>query len=119
LLRRTVKPLSVSSGTSLLPSYLLTRRPPHPPLFPYTTLFRSPSGWSQRNAKVWGTSTISTTRRTVACWLVARSVKLRVPAPPGRSEEHTSELQSLTNLVCRLLLEKTKPRSYLLRCPSD
>src|SRR5215472_18785869 len=40
----------------------------------------APSGWSQRNAKVCGTSTISTTSRTVACWLVARSVKKRARA---------------------------------------
>src|SRR5438093_2183229 len=65
-------------------------RPPTPTLFPYTTLFRSPSAR-------WGTA-----RR--------RTVTYRSPSPAGsrsrRSEEHTSELQSLTNLVCRLLLEK-------------
>src|SRR6266511_5487235 len=62
----------------------MIRRPPRSTLFPYTTLFRSsPRGGGR------------------AC-----------PAPPaawrGRSEEHTSELQSRENLVCRLLLEKKK-----------
>src|SRR5215472_13395865 len=56
----------------------------------------APSGWSQRNAKVCGTSTISTTRRTVACWLVARSVKPRVPAPPGRRSTSAVSLNHLT-----------------------
>src|SRR5215213_11454734 len=66
--------------------FLMIRRPPRSTLFPYTTLFRSPRpahgccGWPQRARRL------------------------------GRSEEHTSELQSLTNLVCRLLLEKKKKK---------
>src|SRR5438093_3221331 len=68
----------------------MIRRPPRSTLFPYTTLFRSgrtPNGLDRR--------------------------PYRVPRPQRharspRSEEHTSELQSLTNLVCRLLLEKKK-----------
>src|SRR3712207_7622585 len=80
----------------------MIRRPPRSTLFPYTTLFRSPDG---RHA--------------------ARGVHARPPRPPrredaggplsgrkedrpGRSEEHTSELQSRQYLVCRLLLEKKK-----------
>src|SRR5436309_11809140 len=66
-------------------------RPPRSTLFPYTTLFRS-TGWPF-------TLTI-----TSPCWSPARAA-----GPPGtteRSEEHTSELQSRENLVCRLLLEK-------------
>src|SRR5438093_7359917 len=70
----------------------MIRRPPRSTLFPYTTLFRS-----------------------------RRHRRVHPPAQPGqdppvadalaeRSEEHTSELQSLTNLVCRLLLEKKKNR---------
>src|SRR5437016_6639122 len=66
----------------------MTRRPPRSTLFPYTTLFRSGSG---RNAP----------RPRRSCEGETR---------PPRSEEHTSELQSLTNLVCRLLLEKKKKR---------
>src|SRR5262245_62425906 len=69
----------------------MIRRPPRSTLFPYTTLFRSNS-----------------IARTVV-WVVASMAILRVaPARAGspRSEEHTSELQSLRHLVCRLLLEK-------------
>src|SRR5438093_10162985 len=70
----------------------MPRRPPRSTLFPYTTLFRSPRPDGVRMAAV---------RR--ACLFA------RIPMAPWRtqrSEEHTSELQSLTNLVCRLLLEK-------------
>src|SRR5258706_10656024 len=66
----------------------MIRRPPRSTLFPYTTLFRS-----------------APMRRPATCLL--RPEPLRALSPP-RSEEHTSELQSLTNLVCRLLLEKKK-----------
>src|SRR2546430_6520567 len=74
----------------------MIRRPPRSTLFPYTTLFRSPSagvacfmGHAIRSAS--------------SCRLSARS-----QAWLWRSEEHTSELQSQSNLVCRLLLEKKK-----------
>src|SRR6266571_7917088 len=63
--------------------FLMIRRPPRSTLFPYTTLFRS--GRSARRA------------RSPWCPTAAR---------PARSEEHTSELQSHVNIVCRLLLEK-------------
>src|SRR6266480_6627086 len=66
--------------------FLMIRRPPRSTLFPYTTLFRSPR---PRPSPVCSGSA-TTWRR------------------PGRSEEHTSELQSHVNLVCRLLLEKKK-----------
>src|SRR5829696_10004429 len=67
------------------------RRPPISTLFPYTTLFRSrPPPSAHRLAASAGTPAAPTLART----------------RPPRSEEHTSELQSLTNLVCRLLLEK-------------
>src|SRR5215475_10102121 len=67
----------------------MIRRPPRSTLFPYTTLFRSPS-----------TTTVAVRRQAATRWR------------PGarRSEEHTSELQSRENLVCRLLLEKKKTR---------
>src|SRR5438046_7522962 len=85
----------------------MTRRPPRSTLFPYTTLFRSPCRYSSQ-------------RRG----FILRSLDLpshfpisheSIPAGSGfqartRSEEHTSELQSLTNLVCRLLLEKKKKK---------
>src|SRR5437764_9600878 len=68
----------------------MIRRPPRSTLFPYTTLFRSPPGS--------GSS-------TAACTATER------PGGAGRSEEHTSELQSPMYLVCRLLLEKKKKRA--------
>src|SRR5438046_6711852 len=75
--------------------FFMIRRPPRSTLFPYTTLFRSLAG-------ICGLVTM----------LAALTVRLpgagEVAPAPARSEEHTSELQSLTNLVCRLLLEKKK-----------
>src|ERR1039457_7409793 len=62
--------------------FLMIRRPPRSTLFPYTTLFRSTPGWS------------------------SDAPAGRSGPGPRRSEEHTSELQSPCNLVCRLLLEK-------------
>src|SRR2546427_6720642 len=83
--------------------FLMIRRPPRSTLFPYTTLFRS---------------------RRVGSRLRRREHVLRgkvavVPqrdmgvSQPRRSEEHTSELQSQSNLVCRLLLEKKKKKSVI------
>src|SRR5438093_4855926 len=92
--------------------FSIFRRPPRSTLFPYTTLFRSKR------------------HQEVADKLLAdgkaylEEGAIRFPLPPGeiawddavhgrisfRSEEHTSELQSLTNLVCRLLLEKKKKK---------
>src|SRR2546430_11024375 len=76
----------------------MIRRPPRSTLFPYTTLFRSPpyGGWSVRGATV----PVSGPYQVVA----------ESPRFQARSEEHTSELQSQSNLVCRLLLEKKKNR---------
>src|SRR5947209_11639963 len=72
--------------------FLMIRRPPRSTLFPYTTLFRSP-----RPARlVSGGGSRPPVRRA-----------------PGRSEEHTSELQSRQYLVCRLLLEKKKKKANL------
>src|SRR5438093_2124957 len=73
--------------------FLMIRRPPRSTLFPYTTLFRS---GLQHGA--------GQTRRAMIERRHAVEEMRRLP----RSEEHTSELQSLTNLVCRLLLEKKK-----------
>src|SRR5258706_1605594 len=96
----------------------MIRRPPRSTLFPYTTLFRSPpSPTSHRPAPcpacstTWRTSTISRAagnRRSKGCGPVQR------PPEASRSEEHTSELQSLTNIVCRLLLEKTHTHLHQL-----
>src|SRR5256885_8639492 len=102
----------------------MIRRPPRSTLFPYTTLFRSE---------------VSTTPASPdkACWtpaaVTADTLPLLVPTTqtglpqrvmaawmkPCRSEEHTSELQSPCNLVCRLLLEKkNQPLSHRSYCPS-
>src|SRR2546427_6942119 len=76
--------------------FLMIRRPPRSTLFPYTTLFRSP-------ALMGIESTV------VPQWRLSTALS---PSTRGRSEEHTSELQSQSNLVCRLLLEKKKhPRT--------
>src|SRR5256885_12773498 len=93
--------------------FLMIRRPPRSTLFPYTTLFRS--------------GTVVSDRRRLAAWLYRVRLAARSHASdagrkprlcqstgggrPGRSEEHTSELQSPCNLVCRLLLEKKKKRT--------
>src|SRR5688572_33419250 len=77
--------------------FLMIRRPPRSTLFPYTTLFRSPGAHRRRHPGG------HRSRRAAA------QQPDRVPARRGpRSEEHTSELQSQSNLVCRLLLEKKK-----------
>src|SRR5690348_5235068 len=78
--------------------FLIIPRPPRSTLFPYTTLFRSP--------RAAGPSTPGSSRTPA----VLRPRRCRPRA--GRSEEHTSELQSPVHLVCRLLLEKKKELSY-------
>src|SRR2546430_7893704 len=76
----------------------MIRRPPRSTLFPYTTLFRSFPIHLVRNrfARVYGVYAMIDEAYAVSAAL------------PSRSEEHTSELQSQSNLVCRLLLEKKK-----------
>src|SRR6266550_7330393 len=80
--------------------FLMIRRPPRSTLFPYTTLFRS---------TVWRTSAPSASATLAS----AGAPRILAAAPPPRSEEHTSELQSRLHLVCRLLLEKKK-KKYVL-----
>src|SRR5260370_19966346 len=98
----------------------MIRRPPRSTLFPYTTLFRSPSLGSVRSGRTrvtpaaHGLGAGSIHRAGVALSAdVPRPLSGRGRAGPAfrperRSEEHTSELQSHLNLVCRLLLEKKK-----------
>src|SRR2546427_9090394 len=78
--------------------FLMIRRPPRSTLFPYTTLFRSgcgpPAGFAWPRRGPGRQESRPGARQSV----------------PGRSEEHTSELQSQSNLVCRLLLEKKKKK---------
>src|SRR4051812_49979714 len=94
----------------------MTRRPPRSPLFPYTTLFRSRVPLPRSRSR----STRRRPPRSSACERGPHpgsrhqrepraGVRLRRPRP--RSEEHTSELQSHVNLVCRLLLEKKKKKT--------
>src|SRR2546425_3793863 len=78
----------------------MIRRPPRSTLFPYTTLFRSPFAASPRS---FAASAARATRSRPSAASPARD-----PSRAPRSEEHTSELQSLAYLVCRLLLEKKK-----------
>src|SRR5688572_32514867 len=87
---------------SLFFFFLMIRRPPRSTLFPYTTLFRSPS--PDTAVRRLGVGKVRH-RRPPALWL--RNAGL---SDATRSEEHTSELQSQSNLVCRLLLEKKKKK---------
>src|SRR5256885_10505674 len=83
----------------------MIRRPPRSTLFPYTTLFRSGIGRALLVRPDGGARQLSGARRPVGG--MARLAPGRSRAQPlARSEEHTSELQSPCNLVCRLLLEK-------------
>src|SRR5438093_4801059 len=83
----------------------MSRRPPRSTLFPYTTLFRSVG-------RVAAHEDVEPRGSLVAALLGRHQDRRLEELPPdvGRSEEHTSELQSLTNLVCRLLLEKKKKK---------
>src|SRR2546430_5733428 len=91
--------LGQSGHSFLLFFFLMIRRPPRSTLFPYTTLFRSLPA-CRRSACP---SCLQTFRRTSAT----------------RSEEHTSELQSQSNLVCRLLLEKKKTATWTMNHTND
>src|SRR3712207_6997574 len=102
----------------------MIRRPPRSTLFPYTTLFRSEAGRSRRasvvgddldRARGRGPGPVSSGGRrphggAARVRRRGRAVCSRGIAAPGRSEEHTSELQSRQYLVCRLLLEKKKKK---------
>src|SRR5436853_3246997 len=97
---------SFFSITGLSCFLFLTRRPPRSTLFPYTTLFRSEI-----------LETMADALFVLDAEGCIRVVNGAVRMHPSRSEEHTSELQSLRHLVCRLLLEK-KNWIYLSRTPS-
>src|SRR2546427_4155558 len=86
--------------------FLMIRRPPRSTLFPYTTLFRSAAQARARQA----------VHPRPAPGAPGRGSRGGRP-PPHRSEEHTSELQSQSNLVCRLLLEKKKKNKDQHRYP--
>src|SRR2546427_4873696 len=91
----------------------MIRRPPRSTLFPYTTLFRSrpvlsagqhPLKLARRSPGIRPASASATSRGSTS--------KAFLTVTAGRSEEHTSELQSQSNLVCRLLLEKKKKQQH-------
>src|SRR5262249_62377203 len=96
--------------------FSMIRRPPRSTLFPYTTLFRSVAGIDRQLAfgDREGDVDVVVARVNVADQHVELGADLAREVDVGllRSEEHTSELQSLTNLVCRLLLEKKKTILY-------
>src|SRR2546427_3524807 len=103
--------------------FLMIRRPPRSTLFPYTTLFRSlnvkssrrvtvvPSGWSWQTKDALKPASRSCQPGT------GGEMSMR-ESHVERSEEHTSELQSQSNLVCRLLLEKKKKKTSVLHAES-
>src|SRR5256885_9783061 len=88
----------------------MIRRPPRSTLFPYTTLFRSRfTGYYRRwRRSIDGTKALLTQHPFSAVPLSRVIGPRKRPVLAARSEEHTSELQSPCNLVCRLLLEKKK-----------
>src|SRR5690606_41760572 len=100
--------------------FVMRRHTTRSSLFPYTTLFRSGPPWFSANAcRLWRTSSTHSSRDRGPAWCGRRGfigwrnvpVKWVIfPSPEGwcRSEEHTSELQSRENLVCRLQDEKKK-----------
>src|SRR5688572_31794137 len=98
---------------ALFVSFLMIRPPPRSTLFPYTTLFRSRRTRALRDVPGRGGRGPTSARRLLTRY-VGRPCGCSSPARTPRastctrSEEHTSELQSQSNLVCRLLLEKKK-----------
>src|SRR3712207_7191038 len=85
----------------------MIRRPPRSTLFPYTTLFRSPG--DPVNGGSWQLAQALTRDYRTADPAAVQAAFDRDAPLEGRSEEHTSELQSRQYLVCRLMLEKNKP----------
>src|SRR3989454_8600620 len=88
----------------------MIRRPPRSTLFPYTTLFRSPEFRYVYHEVI---------EEAQHSLMFQEFVNRSGFDIPGRSEEHTSELQSPCNLVCRLLLEKKKKRKHIVQVASN
>src|SRR5436190_13710689 len=85
----------------------MIRRPPRSTLFPYTTLFRSQKALER----------LYNTFFKIPMFIVQYNAATK--KIPTRSEEHTSELQSHSDLVCRLLLEKKKKRKFIRKLRSE
>src|SRR5262245_62426323 len=90
--------------------FFMIPRPPRSTLFPYTTLFRSREALPQPAALVEADERVHDLGEELRADVASQLVAGRLRRQP-RSEEHTSELQSLRHLVCRLLLEKKKTNS--------
>src|SRR5256885_7977368 len=88
----------------------MIRRPPRSTLFPYTTLFRSGTAWCVVEGEAVDVVALLAEGGGRGGTGEARADDQDGVLPPVRSEEHTSELQSPCNLVCRLLLEKKKKK---------
>src|SRR2546426_9018817 len=95
----------------------MIRRPPRSTLFPYTTLFRSRREQQQRQREPQGTPRDAEQRQSRQAR--DNEVPFGHPRQRARSEEHTSELQSPCNLVCRLLLEKKKTNKCGISTPTQ
>src|SRR5256885_12820115 len=89
----------------------MIRRPPRSTLFPYPPLFRSSTRASAAPPRRWARDRGG----SPGPWRAKRALRW----PPSTSEEHTSELQSPCNLVCRLLLEKKKNLYYIIGNSDD
>src|SRR5260370_26011189 len=97
----------------------MIRRPPRSTLFPYTTLFRSRcADLEQRDPGAKTALTAETATNAAIAATGGSLAEIAGIAVNARSEEHTSELQSHLNLVCRLLLEKKKSKSSSCPAPS-
>src|SRR5438045_5778149 len=90
------------------------RPPPRSTLFPYTTLFRSLIGAGLPAARA-----AAVQERSPGVKRLVFELEVDVAKARARSEEHTSELQSLRHLVCRLLLEKKNKRTYIINTESS
>src|SRR5437016_6421429 len=92
----------------------MIRRPPRSTLFPYTTLFRSQDDRYHERGYLFVLAALEYAQGELSAAQVPARRELALGV---RSEEHTSELQSLTNLVCRLLLEKKNKRNCTYTTP--
>src|SRR2546426_2947818 len=97
----------------------MIRRPPRSTLFPYTTLFRSLGVRRVGPVEHRDTALVPALRHDVASRHGDQRAVVGHAVLEGRSEEHTSELQSPCNLVCRLLLEKKKKKKSDLECDEE